>query len=104
MCMICRILARCEGYPDPNTCWIWTGAARNSYGITRAWIEGQSRLIQVHRLTYAELIGPIPAGFSVLHRPICGSQKLCCNPAHLFTKALSVEVLPTGSVTETQSP
>lgn len=58
-------------------CWLWLGAAsRIGYGIVK-W-EGASRL--VHRVTYTELVGPVPEGLELDH--LCRNRG-CCNPAHL---------------------
>lgn len=59
-----------------DECWEWQGAQVNGYGRVR-W-EGQSAL--VHRVVYAFLVGPIPAGQEIDH--LC-RNRACANPAHL---------------------
>ncbi len=97
-CVVCYILKRCTGKSNPLGCWIWTGAQRNNYGVVRAWRERKSRVINVHRLIYAELVEPVPDAFSVMHyRDRCG-HKLCCNPRHLFIKVQSLYVHPAQDI------
>lgn len=62
----------------PNECWPWLGRKGNKgYGVYV--VDGACR--KVHRLAYAERVGPIPAGKLVCHS--CDNPP-CCNPAHLF--------------------
>jgi hypothetical protein len=82
VCNVCRIRNSCEGPPDPNACWIWKGAIRNGYGVTRAWVKNRSRVINVNRQMYAETRGD-PGYRIVKHGEHCRT-KLCCNPAHLY--------------------
>jgi HNH endonuclease len=69
--------------PEPNSgCWLWmmsSGAGKpgSRYGDFRY----KNQHISAHRFSYERLVGPIPLGYSVLHR--C-DVSLCCNPAHLF--------------------
>lgn len=65
--------------PDLNTgCWLWAGGMfQHGYGAVT--FRGRRRL--AHRWFYEELRGPIPAGFSLLHR--CDTPA-CVNPAHLL--------------------
>ena len=60
-------------------CWEWTGA-RHTFGYGLITVGNKS--LSVHRVAYAELVGPIPQGHSVLHR--CDNPP-CFNPEHLFT-------------------
>ena len=58
-------------------CWLWTGAKfRQGYGMLS--IGGQTRY--AHRVAYEITVGPIPAGFVVMHS--C-DRKLCVRPSHL---------------------
>lgn len=58
-------------------CWEWKGFTNpKGYGI----IAGSGQVL-AHRVSYRELVGPIPDGLCVLHR--CDNPP-CYNPAHLF--------------------
>lgn len=56
-----------------NNCWVYIGFKnKKGYGsFLGKW---------VHRVTYQEMIGPIPDGFDIDH--LCKNRS-CCNPAHL---------------------
>jgi hypothetical protein len=74
-----------------DECWPWTGYVMPS-GYGRARVKGIGR-VYAHRQAYefaSEDVGLIPDGMFCCHT--C-SNKLCCNPAHLFlaTPAQSVE-------------
>lgn len=53
-------------------CWLWCGRAKNGYGFFCGSL--------VHRLSYVELVGTIPAGLEIDH--LC-RVKNCINPDHL---------------------
>lgn len=60
-----------------DTCWIWTAAKINGYGVF--WHSGKN--MKAHRLSYEAAFSPIPIGLYVLHH--CDVPS-CVNPAHLF--------------------
>lgn len=62
-----------------NDCWDWLGR-RDKYGYGRFY-GGNDRVALAHRAAWEVLVGPIPAGMSVLHR--C-DRPPCVRPAHLF--------------------
>jgi hypothetical protein len=71
-----KLLARIR--KEGNGCWIWIGCCNgNGYGYI--WWDAYNW--PTHRLAHELFIGPIPEGFSVLHK--CDNPP-CCNPEHLF--------------------
>jgi len=76
--VLTRFFARVDKQSGLRGCWLWTGgkAARTGYG--KIWVDGKQ--VSVHRFAYAALVGPIPAGFAVMHA--CDVRH-CCNPDHL---------------------
>lgn len=61
-----------------DTCWLWTGATTEGYGVLR--LTKNKRLVKAHRHSY-ELAGlDIPDGLEVDH--LCRVRR-CVNPAHL---------------------
>lgn len=71
-----RILERTSKDADSG-CWLWQGCRVRGYGHLQ--VGGRPR--RVHRLAYAEFVGPIPPGLHVLHK--CDTPA-CVNPEHLF--------------------
>lgn len=71
--MIARLHGRVE---IVDGCWVWTGATTDGYG--RVKVAGRAEL--VHRVVFAEVVGPIPAGMHLDH--LC-RERACCNPDHL---------------------
>lgn len=60
-------------------CWLWTGG-QHDYGYGRFNI-GNGKIVPAHRFAYEEIVGPIPAGLHLDHRPTC--PKNCVTPNHL---------------------
>jgi hypothetical protein len=76
-----RVIDRCE--PGPGGCWQFTGAtAGKGYGVvvTGSRADGTRRMDYAHRVVYAALVGPIPAGLHIDH--LCRVPR-CVNPDHL---------------------
>ena len=61
------------------TCWIWTGATTNGYGVVQKGRRGEG-VVRVHRVVFEMFVGPIPDGLDVMHS--C-HNRLCANPVHL---------------------
>lgn len=59
-----------------ETCWVWTGAKYNGYGVCR--VSGAARL--AHRVSYKWAKGGIPEGEQLDH--MC-HNRACVNPAHV---------------------
>lgn len=70
-----------------DECWRFTGCLSDGYGN----IGHQGKNLYVHRFSYEEFVGPIPAGLTIdhlCHQPPCPGGKecphrSCWNPAHL---------------------
>ena len=60
-------------------CWLWTGACNSSRGYGLVTIARKT--YYAHRIAYEWLVGPIPAGRQLDHRPSC--PRHCVNPQHL---------------------
>ena len=65
-----------EKVTKTDSCWLWTGATYNGYGVVRA--EGKSQL--AHRVLYAWSKGAIPDGTQLDH--MCHNRG-CVNPSHI---------------------
>lgn len=55
-----------------ETCWEWTGHTIRGYGSMGGKLA--------HRISYAEIVGPIPEGLELDH--LCRNPP-CINPSHL---------------------
>lgn len=64
---------------DESGCWIWT-ASRHKAGY--GWFGVGNKVLVAHRVSYAALVGPLPAGLAMQVDHLC-KVKPCCNPAHL---------------------
>lgn len=71
-----------------QSCWIWTGALVNGYGVIRA--SGSRRMLKAHRVAYELMVGSIPEGLVIDH--LCRNPA-CVNPAHLEPVTQRVNVL-----------
>jgi hypothetical protein len=60
-----------------SDCWLWTGA-KNSWGYGNVTVS--KRQWGAHRLSYRNLVGPIPHGMELDH--LC-RQPSCVRPDHL---------------------
>jgi hypothetical protein len=60
-----------------DTCWLWTGATWNGYGV----IYHNGKQDGAHRVAWQLTYGPIPEGMWVLHH--CDVRN-CVRPDHLF--------------------
>lgn len=89
---------------DEHGCWIWTANKNKGYGRFR--ISNPRSVVQAHRYSYEQLVGPIPDGLDLDH--MC-RVPACCNPAHLEavtrrTNLLRGETLPASQTTRTHCP
>ena len=63
-----------------ESCWLWTGATRNGYGVMYDKRRGERKTVYAHRVSFELHIGKIPTTKHILHS--C-DIKPCVNPAHL---------------------
>lgn len=67
-------------------CWLWQGTiGKGGYGLLhRKQKNGKGRTFYAHRYAYEQSIGSIPQGQDIRHLCPGGSNKRCCNPAHMM--------------------
>lgn len=71
-------------------CWLWTGAVQpQGYGSWAVNRGGERLAFLAHRLSYEELVGPIPNGLTIDH--LC-RVRLCVRPTHLEAVTQRVNV------------
>ncbi|MFK8844751.1 HNH endonuclease signature motif containing protein [Streptomyces sp. Ac-502] len=70
-----RVFAR--SVAGPSACILWCGA-RTPQGYGQLYVSGRN--LSVHRIAYAEFVGPIPGGLEIDH--LCRVRH-CVNPHHL---------------------
>lgn len=97
-----KVLARLDGYPDPSSCWLWTGSRTGGgYGYIRLPVSvapAGHACVSVHRSVFIAVRGPVPDGCVLDHDGPDGcSNRACGNPFHVqpVTKAHNSAV--TGS-------
>lgn len=79
---------------DVDKCFPWGGwVDKHGYGIVKLGRRGN---FKAHRVAYALIRGPIPAGLTLDH--LCRNKR-CCNPAHLEAVPAVVNVLRSDSPT-----
>ena len=63
-------------------CWVWQGNYQKSHKGSGNYgrFSYNGKVVRVHRFSYEQLIGPIPAGLTIDH--LCRNT-LCVNPDHL---------------------
>ena len=70
-----------------DACWVWLGCRVGGYG--QMGISDRKRVF-VHRLAYAQLVGPIPDGMTLDH--LCRNRS-CVRPDHLEAVTQRTNVL-----------
>lgn len=67
---------------NPDQCWPWLKKAKagGKRGPRYGTFWDGRWLLYAHRFAYTLKVGPIPAGYDLMH--LCDNT-LCCNPAHL---------------------
>lgn len=62
-------------------CWMWKGNRNNGYGVVGTRIDGESKVVYVHRVVWSwENGADIGEGMQIDHT--CANP-LCVNPVHL---------------------
>lgn len=69
-----------------NGCWEWMAAKTKGYGCVKIRAIRKTSFLQVHRLCYELVNGPIEDGLQLHHKVEDGCiGPSCCNPTHLKT-------------------
>jgi hypothetical protein len=67
-----------------NGCWEWMAAKTKGYGCVKIRAIRKTSFLQVHRLCYELVNGPIESGLQLHHKVEEGCiGPSCCNPSHL---------------------
>lgn len=75
-------LVQTERSVEIGDCFVWEkNKSYFGYGLVVATIDGRKRPWFTHRISWAEIYGPIPPGIKVLHH--CDNPP-CWRPDHLF--------------------
>jgi hypothetical protein len=61
-------------------CWEWIGPRWKGYGVAMVKVAGGWRVVRVHKVAYAALVGPVPKGLVLDH--LCRVRH-CVRPDHL---------------------
>lgn len=75
---IARFWSKVKRDRGADGCWIWTGALRSGYGKFRIG----EKLYSAHRVAWALIEGPLPAGMVLDHGEVCSNRR-CIRPSHL---------------------
>lgn len=65
---------------ESNGCWLWQGARSRGYAMVQWFLDGRTRPLRVHRLSYVLVNGPVRPGLELDH--VCRVRH-CVNPEHL---------------------
>lgn len=79
----CRFMDIAIPFNGVNGCWEWPKSfnVQTGYGQFMARINGKSKVLIAHRVSFETFRGFIPDGMYICH--ICDNHK-CFNPDHLF--------------------
>lgn len=69
-----------EKVDKTDTCWIWTAAVVQKYGMFSIRIDSKKRMVKAHRVSYEQQYGEIPGAAPLDHQ--CGVER-CVRPDHL---------------------